>query len=529
MVTRRTLLKGAGASILPLFSPAVSRAQSRQVVKFVPQADLALLDPVQSPALVSRNHGLMVFDTLYGMDASFTIQPQMAAGHLVEDDGRRWTITLREGLSFHDGTPVRAKDAVASIERWWRLDVLGKQLAAITDELSAPTDKAIRFRLKQPFPSLPFALGKPSRCCFIMPERLAQTDPSKQITEMIGSGPFRFLADERMAGTRAVYEKFAGYIPRQEVPGFTAGGKIVHLDRVEWHTLPDASTAAAALRVGEMDWWEQPTADLLPQLKSLRGVTVDVKDKAGYLALLQFNHLQPPFNNPAIRRAFLAAVNQADYMTAVMGEDHSLWKDDVGFFLPNSPSASDVGLDVFKQPRSVEKVKKELHAAGYNGEKVVFLVPTDIPSLNAMSEIAADMFRRSGVNLDYQAMDWGTVLPRLNSQQPVDRGGWSVWCNYTSGILGLNPISHTFLRGIGANGFSGAGWPTSAALEGYRDAFMSTADTAEQKKIIDSMQRQAFEDVPYIPLGFYYQPTAYRSNLTGMVDGMPVFWNLKKG
>jgi peptide/nickel transport system substrate-binding protein len=529
MVNRRTVLMGAGASILPLFTPARSRAKSQSVVKFIPQADLALLDPVQSSALVSRNHGLMVFDTLYGMDGSFSIQPQMAAGHVVEDDGRRWTITLRDDLLFHDGTPVRARDAVASIKRWWQLDILGKHLATVTDELSAPTDKTIQFRLKQAFPSLPFALGKPSRCCFIMPERLAQTDISKQVTEMIGSGPFRFRAEERMAGQRAVYEKFAGYVPRQGEPSFTAGAKVVHVDRVEWHTLPDASTAAAALRVGEMDWWEQPTPDLLPLLKSSRSVRVQVKDKGGYLALLQFNHLQPPFNNPAIRRAFLAGVNQADYMTAVMGDDRSLWKDNVGFFLPDSPLANNVGMEALTTPRSVDAVKRALNAAGYNGEKVVFLVPTDLPALNAASEIAADMFRRSGVNLDYQALDWGTVLPRLSSQQPVDRGGWSVWCNYAPGILGINPVSHTFLRGIGAAGFSAAGWPTSAALERYRDSFMSTTDLTEQKQIIEAMQRQAFEDVPYIPLGFYYQPTAYRANLTDMVDGVPVFWNLKKG
>ncbi|SKA36176.1 peptide/nickel transport system substrate-binding protein [Enhydrobacter aerosaccus] len=529
MVHRRTVLKAAGASVMPLFTPALGQAHSRSTVKFIPQADLALLDPVQSPALVSRNHGLMVFDTLYGMDGSFSIQPQMAAGHSIEDDGRSWIITLRDGLVFHDGTPVRGRDAVASIERWWRLDVLAKQLASVTDELSAPTDKTIRFRLKQPFPSLPFVLGKPSRCCFIMPERLAQTDGAKQVTEIIGSGPFRFLAEERMAGQRAVYEKFAGYVPAAGAPSFMAGAKVVHVDRVEWHTLPDASTAAAALRVGEMDWWEQPTPDLLPQLKSSRGVTVQIKDKGGYLALLQFNHLQPPFNNPAIRRAFLAGVNQADCMTAVMGDDRSLWKDNVGYFLPDSPLANNAGMEALTSPRSVDAVKRALGAAGYKGEKVVFLVPTDLPALNAVSEIIADMFRRSGVNLDYQALDWGTVLPRLSSQQPVDRGGWSVWCNYAPGVLAINPLSHTFLRGIGAAGFSGAGWPTSEALERYRDAYMSTGDLAEQKKIIADMQRQAFEDVPYIPLGFYYQPTAYRSNLTDVVDGMPVFWNLKKG
>ncbi len=433
MVHRRTVLKGAIASAAPLFAPALGRAQNRSVIKFIPQADPALLDPVVSPALVSRNHGLMVFDTLYGVDGSFNVQPQMAAGEVIEDNGRTWTITLRDGLKFHDGAPVLARDAVASIRRWCGLDVLGKQLIATTDELSAPTDKTIRFRLKQPFSALSYALGKPSRCCFIMPERLAQTDIAKLIPEIVGSGPFRFVAAERQAGHLSVYEKFADYVPAKGPPGFNAGAKIVHVDRVEWHILPDPSTAAAALRTGEMDWWEQPTPDLLPQLKSSRGVTVQVKDKGGYLALLQFNQLNPPFNNPAIRRAFLAGVDQADYMTATMGNDRSLWQDNVGYFLPGSPSANDAGLEVLKTPRSIDRVKQELQAAGYNGEKVVFLVPTDLPSLNSMSEIAADMFRRAGVNLDYQASDWGTVLPRLNSQLPVERGGWSVWCNYSAG------------------------------------------------------------------------------------------------
>lgn len=529
MVDRRTVLKAALGVAAPLMAPAVSRAQARSVLKFIPQADLALLDPVLSPALVSRNHGLMVFDTLYGMDTTFNMQPQMAAGHVVEDSGRTWIITLRDGLKFHDGTRVRGADVVASIQRWGALDVLGKQVIAVTDELSAPTDKTIRFRLKKPFPMLAFALGKPSRCCFIMPERLARTEPTKQVSEMVGSGPFRFLADERLAGQRVTYEKFAGYVPREGAPSFTAGAKIANVDRVEWHILPDAATAAAALRSGEMDWWEQPTPDLIPQLKAARGVSVQVKDKGGYLSLLQFNHLQPPFNNPAIRRAFLAGVSQVDFMTVTMGDDRTLWQDKVGYFLPGSPSASDVGMEALTQPRSIEKVKAALQAAGYNGEKVVLMVPTDIPSLNAMSEIAADMFRRSGVNLDYQALDWGTVLPRLNSQQPVERGGWSAWCNYTSGISAINPVSHTFLRGVGAAGFSGAGWPTSVELERLRDAFMNTSDAAEQRRITRDMQAQAFVDVPYIPTGFYFQPTAFRSNLTGVVDGVPVFWNVKKG
>jgi peptide/nickel transport system substrate-binding protein len=275
-----------------------------------------------------------------------------------------------------------------------------------------------------------------------------------------------------------------------------------------------------------MDWWEQPTPDLLPMLRAISGVTVAVKDKGGYLGMIRFNHLNPPFDNPAIRRAFLPGINQADYMTATMGEDRSMWQDKVGFFLPGSPLVNDAGLEALTSPRSFDRVKQGLDAAGYKGEKVVFLVPTDLPALNAMSEIAGDMFRRTGIDLDYQTLDWGTVLPRLASQQPLDKGGWSVWCNYLPGVVAANPAANSYIRGMGRRGPTG--WPTSEKIEGYRQAFLDATDAAQQKLIARDLQAQAFQDLPYIPTGFYYQPTAFRSSLTGIVDGIPVFWNLKK-
>ncbi|WP_419898956.1 ABC transporter substrate-binding protein [Roseomonas sp. USHLN139] len=528
MLRRRTVLNSAIAALAtPVLAPAISRAQGRSVLKFIPQSDLALLDPVQTTGLVTRNHGAMVFDTLYGLDAGFVPQPQMAAGHRVEDDGRTWLITLRDGLTFHDGTPVLARDVAASIDRWSRIDALGQTLRARADEIVAASDTVLRIRLKQPFPQLPFALGKASATCFIMPERLARTDVATQVSEIVGSGPFRFLPGERMAGQRAVYEKFARYVPRAEPPSFMAGGKVVKVDRVEWHTIPDASTAAAALQSGEMDWWEQPIPDLLPVLKRNRNIAVEVKDKGGYLGMIRFNQLHPPFDNPAIRRAFLAGINQADYMIATMGSDTSLWKDRVGFFTPGSPLANEAGLEALTAPRSLDRVKQALAEAGYKGEKVVFIVPSDLPALNAMSEITADLFRRVGINLDYQALDWGTVLPRLSSRNAPDKGGWSVWCNYLPGIVAVNPAGNSFMRGIGQRG--PVGWPSSERLEALRDSFLEATDPAEQRRIAAEMQRQAFQDLPYIPTGFYYQPTAYRTSLRNIVEGFPMFWGVEKG
>ena len=256
------------ASAAILAAPSVGRGATKNVLRFVPQTDVAVLDPVWTTTYPTRDHAYLVFDTLFGMDSSYSVSPQMAAGAVQDDGGKTWRITLREGLRFHDGTPVLARDCAASIKRWGARDPFGQALIAAADEITGVDDKTIQFRLKAPFPLLPDALGKtPPSMCAIMPERLALTDPYKQVTEMVGSGPFRFKPDERVPGSLMVYEKFADYVPRPDgKPDWTAGPKIVHLDRVEWHIIPDASTVLSAIGRNEVDWWWVPDADLVADL-----------------------------------------------------------------------------------------------------------------------------------------------------------------------------------------------------------------------------------------------------------------------
>ncbi len=308
---RRTFVAASAAA---LALPAVVRAQANQVLRFIPNADLAVLDPIWTTAYPTRNHGYLVFDTLYGQagpEGGFAASPQMVAGHGVEDEGRTWRLTLRDGLRFHDGEPVLARDCVASIRRWGARNSLGQTLMQRTDELSAPDDRTIRFRLKRPFPLLLDALGKAApNMCAIMPERLASTDPYKPVTEMVGSGPYRFKADERMQGALFVYERFHGYTPREGggLPEWTTGPKVAHFERIEWHVIPDAATAAAAVQSGEVDGWERPTGDLLPVLAADRKLKLELVYETGGCMLLRPNHLFPPFDNPGVRRALLPIV-----------------------------------------------------------------------------------------------------------------------------------------------------------------------------------------------------------------------------
>ncbi len=484
-----------------------------------------MLDPIWTTATVTRNHGYLVFDTLYGQAADFSMQPQMVAGHVIEDDGKRWRLTLRDGLRFHDGEPVRARDVVASIRRFAARDAFGRALMEATDELSAASDSVVQFRLKHPFALLPAALGKTgTNMPCIMPERLASTDPNKQVTEMVGSGPFRFKADERVSGALAVYERFRDYVPRPDGPAtFTAGPKVVHYDRVEWRVIPDASTAANALASGEVDWWQQPTPDLQPLLRG-KGIQTRVLDPGAAVGCLRFNCLYPPFDNPAIRRALLGAIDQDEVMAAEAGDDRSLWKDHVGLFSPGTPMASTVGTDVLVGPRDFDKVKAALAQAGYKGERVVALDPTDYPTIHAMALVGIDSMQRSGINVDVVSTDWGTVVQRRASRKPPAEGGWNVFFTNLNGTNNLDPAGQLGLRGNGDGAWFG--WPRAPRLEALRDEWFAAPDLPSQQRICAEMQRVFFEDPSYIPLGAYYEATATR-RLQGVRMGFAQFYDVR--
>ncbi len=524
---RRGFLRAGGATLATLAAPSIVRAAGATTVRFVPYIDLPLLDPVINTATPTRNHGFMVFDTLYGFDRSFTAQPQMVAGHVVEDDGKRWTLTLRDGLRFHDGTPVLARDAVASVKRWGTRDNFGRTLMEATDELSAPDDKRIVFRLKHPFPLLPDALAKmvPSMCA-IMPARLATTDPFKPVPEVIGSGPFRYVANERVPGARNVYAKFEGYVPRPDgTPGLTSGPKIVRVDRVEWQTIPDPATAASAIRTGEVDWVETPSPDLVPTLRREPALVVAVNDPNGVTPILRFNCTQAPFDNVAIRRALLGAADQTSFMQAYSGDPRN-WHVKLGVFTPNTPMATEAGMEHLFGPVDVSASQKALKDAGYKGERIVVLTPTDHPVSTPVTQVAIDIWKRIGINVDSQAMDSGTMFQRRNNRGSADAGGWHMFPSMMAGIDMLSPATAELIRGDGAKAWYG--WPTSPALETLHDAWLAASDEAGRKRVCEQIQLQVWQDATYIPAGQIFLPIARSKKLDNLLPGFPKFWNLTK-
>lgn len=521
MLTRRTLIATTAAS---LAAPAI--AQPARILRFVPNVDVPVLDPIANTAAQVRNHAYLVFDTLYGIDAEYRPTPQMLAGHTTTADGLVWTLTLRPGLCFHDDTPVLARDAVASIRRWASVDGFGMTLLAATAELSAPDDRTILFRLSRPFPLLPDALGHMSpNVPAIMPERLARLPASKPVPEIVGSGPFRLVENERVPGSRIVYERFAGYVPAEGAPGFTSGAKLVHLDRVEWLIMPEPATAAAALRAGEVDWYEAPPPDLLPSLRQDRNLVVKTNDLTGVVPILRFNTLHPPFDRLAIRRAVLSAVRQQDFLEA-FSEDRTNWRTGVGCFCPGTPMASGAGLAEAVGTATIDAARRAIEAAGYKGEPVAMMEPTDHPVNSVMALVGADLFKKLGLHVADLAMDAATMFQRRGNREALDRGGWSCFPSAVAGIDVLNPAVSFLARGNGRDAWYG--WPDDPVLERLRLAWFEAPDRPAQQAIAADMQRQVMAQAPYAPLGQILQPTAHRANLSGLRPGFVKFWGVEK-
>lgn len=523
-LSRRGFFGGTAAAGALLAAPRLATAQDRRVMRFVPSMDLAVLDPIASTAGATLVHSLLVYDTLYGLDEGFRPHPQMVAGHTIEDDGLTWIMTLREGLRFHDGEPVLARDAVASVRRWGARDVFGQEVLSRSDEITALDDRRLRFRLKSPFSLLPDALGKhgPS-LCVIMPERLALTESTRQVTDAVGSGPYVFLKDQQLAGARAAYRRFEGYVPRSDgVPSRMAGPKIAYFDRLEWTVMPDPATRAAALQSGEVDWVEELPSDMAPVFSRRPDLVVSARIDTT-TAILRMNHVQPPFNNPAIRRAILGAVKQDDFMTAAFGIDRTFWKSSVGFFSSGSPMASQAGMELLNGPRDMNKVKRDLAAAGYAGEKVILMQPEDWVHVKALSEVAGDMLRRAGMNVDVQVSDWNSIAARRASRAPIAQGGWNIFM--TSLTSTIDPGGHLGLRANGERAWFG--WPDSPKLEAQRQDWFAAPNEQARAAICEQMQLQAFEDVPCIPVGEYRAMGAHRRGLTGFAPGTTHFYGVR--
>ena len=495
--------------------------------KAVVHADLKNIDPIWTTAYISRNHGYMVWDTLFASDEKFEVHPQMAESGTVSEDGKTYTIKLREGLKWHDGSPVTPEDCIASIQRWGKRDGMGQQMMAVVESMEAVDDLTFTIKLKETWGLVFAALGKmSSNVPFMMPKRLAETDAFEQVPDSIGSGPYVFMKDEWVPGSKVVYTKNQAYVPRDEPPSAAAGGKRVYVDRFEWHYIPDHQSAMNAIINGEVDYWEAVPADLREVLEAAEDVNVVVADAFGSQGWMRINHLHAPFDNQIARQAIQLVVDQETYLQAIVGTP-DLYKTCPAMFMCDTPFASDAGSGRVMM-QDFDKAKAMLAEAGYNGETIILMHPTDIATLNAATQVTAQLLREAGINLEVQAMDWSTLTSRRAEKKAPEEGGWHIF--HTSWIAPdlINPIANI---GVSGGGVEKAwfGWPTDSEIEGLRQAFARETNPAKQKQLASQIQQKAMDTVTYIPIGQYLQFNAIRGNVTGFLPSpVTFFWNLSK-
>ncbi|HRJ68939.1 MAG TPA: ABC transporter substrate-binding protein [Beijerinckiaceae bacterium] len=518
---KHALLAAAGLAGLTLATPALSQTTLRAVM----HSDLKILDPIWTTAYIVRNHGYMIYDTLFAQDEKGEIKLQMLEKYDVSADKKVYTFTLRDGLMWHDGQPVTAEDCVASIKRWASRDALGQKMNSFVESMTAKDAKTFTINLKEPTGLVLLGLGKPSsNVPFMMPKRVAETDPNKQIEDFTGSGPFVFKKDEWKPGDKTVYVKFDKYKPRSEPASGLSGGKVAKVDRVEWRAISDQQQAVNALTKGEIDFIEQPSHDLLGGLKKDANVQIIESPQLKGQYTFRPNHLQKPFDNPKVRQALWYAFNQEDFLMANIG-DAAYIKECKAMFVCDTPFATTKGMDGLLTS-NVKKAQELLKEAGYDGTPIVLMHSTDLKILTNLAPVAKSLMEKAGFKVDMQSMDWQTLVARRTKKDPANAGGWHAFLTAWVAADVMNPVSRAYLNSACEKSLFG--WPCDAQMEKLRDDFAREPDPAKQKAIAEAVQVRAIELTPEIPLGEYLQPVAMRKSVKGfLIAPVPVFWNME--
>ena len=527
-LNRRTLLAVVLIGHALVAGPALSQGSVPTVLRVVPHSNLAILDPIWTTAYMSRNHGYMVYDTLFGTDEFAKIKPQMVESWTESADHRLWTFKLRKGLEWHDGKPVTGEDVIASLQRWGKRDAMGSALFQFVQRLDSPAPDTFRIFLGEACGFVLEALGKPgSSVPFIMPKRVADTDAFKQIDDYIGSGPYIFKKDEFKPGDKAVYLKNAKYVPRSEPASGTAGGKRVYVDRVEWMlALRDAQAQVNALQKGEVDIIEALGFDFYETVKADTTLQMPKYSTYGLQYMARFNHLHKPFDNPKVRQAAMAAFAQEPFLRAQVGVKE-LYRTCYSMFICGTPYGSTAGSDV-QGKSNMKKAQDLLKASGYDGTPVVLMKPTDLAAIQKLPDVAAQLLRQAGFKVDLQAMDWQTLVGRRSKKDAVDKGGWNMFITSWTAFDVWSPIANPTMdtRGDKSGWF---GWATDEKMVELRNQFMRATDEGVKKKLAEQLHVRAYEVGTHAPLGEYDQPMAARKNISGFfVTNSNLYWNLKK-
>ena len=495
---------------------------SGKTLRIAPHTELKVFDPIWTTAYITRDHGYLVYDTLFSMNEMYEPEPQMVNTWSVSADKKLWTFQLREGLKWHDGTSVTAEDCIASLQRWGKRDGLGQMLFRDIESLSVKDSLTFNMKLRRPNESVLQMLAKlSSNVPFMMPKRLAQSSPYAAIQEPIGSGPFIFNKKEWVPGSKVVYVKNKNYVPRKEPVSLAAGGKVAKVDRIVWKFYPDQAAATQALIDGEVDYMQSPSTKMIPLLEGKKEITLAFTDPLGNVSMARFNTLIPPFDDVDVRRAAIMAMDQGSYMTAALG-DQKYWKTCYSVFPCGTQFENEVGNELMKVGNT-EAAKEALKASSYAGVAVVILNPIDSPVISALTQVTVDKLREIGMKVDVRDMTWASLTEQRASQESVANGGWNMFHTWWIAADLSNPLAIAFSGNRDSGWF---GWPEDAQLESLRSAFEVAKSQEEAQEIAGKIQARLFDIGALAVLGQFFEPVAYSNKVYGVTSPIHFFSNM---
>ncbi|WP_246776939.1 ABC transporter substrate-binding protein [Microvirga sp. VF16] len=490
--------------------------------------DIQIFDPVLSTSTSSQNHAMAIYDTLFALDANLVPQPQMVGSWGVSEDKKTYTFELRDGLSWHDGTPVTAADCVASIRRWGQTVSKGQLLLERASHISATSGKSFTIALKEPLGLVLDILASPGQPLFMMREQDAILPATEQVTTNIGSGPFKFNAALTRPGARFVYDRNEAYVPRDEPASGYAGGKIVRVKQAIWENIKDPQTALAALQAGEVDFWLQPVADLFSVIESNPNLVLDAMGRNGSDWFARINCLQPPFDNVKMRQALLHLIDQNAFL-GLLSPNRTFGRAVTSMFGVGSNYSNDINTEWFKNGGNFEAAKKLIAEAGYANEKVVILDPTDWPEGDLASQLLASVLRKAGINAELAPMTWGELSKRRAKKGPINEGGWSIFITSGTDFTMGDPLGPSAFRLNGEKAWYG--WPQDDKYEALRAKWPDVETQEKRMELAREMQRIWWDYVPQVFLCQTTAPSARNKSLVDMINSPApevAMWNMRK-
>jgi peptide/nickel transport system substrate-binding protein len=509
MITRIASL--VALVLLTIAPAATAQEQPRMggVLKAGMIGEAPTLDLHATTAVITQQITWHIYETLYTYDKNMSPIPMLAEGHAVADNGRRYTITLRKGVRFHNGKEMTSADVVPSLQHWGKLATPGKAIWKNVEAIEAKDPYTVVIYLKEPSGSLLFALGSPNNGAAIYPKDILAAAGDSPVKEYIGTGPYRFV--EHKPDRHVRLARFKEYSARSEPPNGYGGKRTAYIDEIYFIPVPEASVRLAGTETGEYNFAQSIRQDQVDRVKGQPALEAQIVKPYGWITAVP-NHKEGVMANRKVRQAFQAVLDMEPIMSAGIGNKAFYRLDGALFYPEQGLFHSQAGVTGYNQ-KNKAKARQLLKEAGYAGQPVRWITTKEYEWMYNTALMSSQQMEDVGFKVDLQVLDWATLVQR--------RGKPELFDIFSTGFT-LNP-DPAIATAVQCN------WPGSWCLEEKDKLLAEMARETDPKKrraLIEKVQALFYEDVGRIKFGDYFDLWVTRKEVRGFKPGPYLyFWN----